>query len=234
MLRHAVMLAGFAIVAGGCTAFVVVTLNGKEGAGPAQGGCFNLPSNACGNCIATQCECTTSECSPIRSLSAVCGFSTQSTLPSEVRACATDPSVGYNYSDNCSQFFVDGGTYASSVTTQAAAENNVTLCVRDYCKGDCRTCSTSVKVCDTDKTPLEDAGGCGACLYKAMSIANSPCQDIMAGSDYYCNDIASDLSACATPVGSSTCVTADCSGISQAEGGLAQCLWSQCASSCPN
>ena len=225
------VLASRALFACGCSAFVASQLSGKQGSPANQkvGGCYNLPNNQCGACIAQNCEDPNG--SPPVSLAAVCSFQSPDTYT--VQDCANDSTVGY--ADNCSLLFKDGGTYASSLTQQSAAENNVRLCVRDRCMTSCRTCAPDVPYCNTDSTPLADAGACGACLNAAMNLPNSPCQAPLVQSDFGCESyIQTDIAACATPVGDTTCISPDCSGLQSQDAGVLGCLWQQCASSCPN
>jgi len=223
--------APLALLAGGCTAFVYSQLSGDQGSpgNEVVGDCYNLPNNQCGACIAQSCEDPNG--SPPVSLAAVCSFESPDTYG--VQECASDPTVGYP--DNCSGLFVDGGAYASSISQQSAAENNVKLCVRDHCMKSCRACAPDVPYCNTDSTPLADAGACGACLYNAMNPPNSPCQQALIGSDFGCDTYtASQIAACATPSGPDTCDTPDCSGLSGTDAGLYACLWQQCQDQCPN
>lgn len=229
--RTAATLCVLAVFAGGCTAFVAAELSGDQGSGPAIGSCFQLPDNQCGSCIATQCE--QPDQTPPVSLAQVCSIG-GSDLPYTVQECANNPSVAVYYDDYCSQLFQDGGTYASGIDTLATAENNVELCIRDQCETSCRTCSTPVTVCNSDTTPLEDAGGCGACLYNAMSQPGAQCQGYLIANTYSCGEISTELSNCATPTGSSSCVSPDCTGLWEAGIPLSGCLHSACGSACPN
>ncbi len=225
----AVVLGALAV---SCTAFVASGLSGYQGPGPTTGGCFALPSNTCGSCIASSCE--KPHDSPPVSLQAVCGFS-GSGLPYDVKQCATDPSISNSGYDTCANVFLDGGTYANTIDTQGTAENNVEKCITDNCFGQCRVCNATVHPCGSDTVDLGDAGACGACLYNAMNFGGA-CQSLVIP---VCNWIQDDVASCAIVKAPNRCNPWDCSSLSSPPTNLdpkAQqaltCLWSACSASC--
>ncbi len=217
-----------------CTAFVVSQLNSYQGQGPAQGGCFSLPSNTCGGCIASSCEAP--DASPPVSLQAVCGFQ-GSGLPYDTRQCATDPSIGSGGYDNCTSVFLEGGAYANTIDTQGTAENNVRKCISDHCFDQCRICTATVYPCGSDQVDLAEAGACGACLYGAMNYGGA-CQNLVIPTCGY--EIQQDVASCAISTASGACNAKDCTNLqsppttlnAQAQAALS-CLWSNCGSACP-
>jgi hypothetical protein len=222
---------GIAVLALSCTAFVAAQLNGYEGPGPTTGGCFLLPSNACGKCIAERCENPQGD--PPVSLQQVCTLKSSS-LPYNTQRCANDPSITNSGYDNCDGVFLDGGTYASTIDTQGTAENNVRKCITDNCFGQCRICNATVYPCSSDTLDLPEAGACGACLYNAMNELNGPCE--LQAIDR-CTYVTSDVASCAIPPG--YCNTADCSNLQSPPSNfdtktqsLLACLWTACQSSC--
>jgi hypothetical protein len=226
-------LALVALVAAGasCTAFVAANLSGTNGnVVKSLGGCFNLTDNSCGECIANNCENPNG--SPPVSLAKVCSLNQYSSLALNTGECVQNPTPE---SYQCGNVFVDGGSYASSIDTSSAAENNAAKCITDNCFTSCNWCAPQVPTCESDTVPLLEAGACGVCLHNAMNLPNSPCQQyVLAGG---CGTGA--IGACATPTGS--CGAFDCSGLSapdtnleDAGYGLVSCLWGECQGQCPN
>ncbi|HSQ67028.1 MAG TPA: hypothetical protein VLM85_27610 [Polyangiaceae bacterium] len=226
----AVVLGALAV---SCTAFVASELSGYQGPGPTTGGCFALPSNACGSCIAQRCE--NPNASPPVSLQAVCGFS-GSGLPYDVKQCATDPSISNSGYDTCaSSVFLDGGAYASAIDTQGSAENNVKKCITDNCLDQCRVCNATVYPCGSDTVDLGDAGTCGACLYNAMNFGGA-CQAAVIP---VCTWIQDDVASCAIITAPAKCNASDCSSLMSPPSNLdpkaqaaLNCLWTACSASC--
>ena len=224
---------GIAALAISCTAFVASQFSGYQGEGPTTGGCFQLPSNNCGSCIAQTCE--NPDNSPPVSLKAVCGFS-GSGLPYDVKQCATDPSISSSGYDTCANYiFLDGGTYASSIDTQGSAENNVKKCITDNCFDQCRLCNATVYPCGSDTLDLGEAGACGACLYNAMNFGGQ-CQSAVIP---VCTWIKDDVASCAITTAPAACNPADCSSLVSPPTNLdpkaraaLSCLWTACSSSC--
>jgi hypothetical protein len=231
-LRVAAALTCLALALGGCTAFVAAELAGDQSSGPPLGGCFNLPNNQCGQCIASACE--DPNASPPVSLAQICAIDQESTVVYDVTNCADDPRFANYY---CSDLYIDGGTYASSIDTPGQAENNLRHCITDNCVDSCSNCGITVPTCGTD-TPLPEAGACGVCLDQAMNTAGAPCQKwVLQGGCY--EDPSSPIGQCAIPAGQ--CQSADCSGLSSPNPNLVDagyalfaCLWSQCQGSCSN
>jgi len=231
--HHAVIIGALSLAAGwGCTAYVAAELSSIGGdGGTTVGDCFDLPSNQCGLCIASACEKPSA--SPPVSLKQVCTFGTSTELPGNVMQCANDPRFA---DQTCQNLFIDGGTYASSITTQGEAENNVEHCISDNCITSCSECNVPVPTCGST-TPLVDAGACGVCLDTAMNHPTSPCQaGVLQGSCY--EDSTNPIAQCAIPQGQ--CTTPDCSGLSSPDPMLDDagyafytCLWQQCQGSCP-
>lgn len=233
--RNLVTLAALAVLTGGCTAFVLSQLPGDAGTSTQSGGCFALPDNQCSQCIVANCEQPTA--SPPVSLAKVCSLdqNSYSSVVEAVTACAEDPTVANN---SCEELFVDGGTYAATIDTQAAAESNLLHCITDHCVTSCSECGVETPSCGNDTVPLADAGACGACLDDAMNRPGSACQSwVLAGGCY--SYVGGPIATCAVPSGS--CNTPDCSGLSapstddnDAGYGLDDCLWQQCGAVCPN
>jgi hypothetical protein len=227
-----VLLACATLVVGGCTLYVAAELSGQQGpGGPQLGDCFNLANNACGQCIASNCENPT--VSPPVSLKQVCSFGTSTNLPSTVQSCVADPRFANFY---CTSSLTDAGVYAPSISTQGAAENNVKKCINDHCLLSCSTCQVPVPTCGSQSTLLADAGACGVCLDNAMNTAGSPCQQYVLQGVCF-EDNSNPISKCAA---SGQCTLADCSGLSSPSTSLddagydfATCMWAQCSGSCP-
>jgi hypothetical protein len=195
------------------------------------GGCFNLPDNQCGQCIAHNCEAPNG--SPPVSLAKICALEMYSSVQSNVTACATTPSIG---SYQCQDSFLEGGAYAPSIDNVSAAESNLKKCIFDNCFTSCSECLVSVLSCSNSTVSLIEAGTCGTCLDNAMNRPNSPCQmPVLQGACY--TDPSSPVSKCAA--GTAQCAQRDCSGLSapplttdDAGYALYTCLWQQCQAMC--
>jgi hypothetical protein len=229
--RAALALVALVGAAASCTAFVAANLADTNGnVVKSLGGCFQLTDNTCGECIANNCE--NPSASPPVSLAKVCSLEQYSSLALNAGECSQNPVPG---SYQCENVFVDGGSYASTIDTPSAAENNAAKCITDNCFTSCSWCAPAVPTCESDTVTLLEAGACGTCIHNAMNLPNSECQPyVLAGG---CTNSA--IAACATPTGS--CGAFDCSGLSapntnldDAGYGLLACLWGKCQGQCPN
>lgn len=213
----------------GCTAFIAANLSGTSGTVQHfVGGCFKLQDTTCGECIANNCENPNDPTKPV-SLEKVCQLDQYAPVISDSQSCAQDPSVG---SYQCTDLFVSGGTYATSIGDESAAVNNLKKCITDNCKTSCSRCEVQVPTCGSDSIDLTEAGACGTCIDQAMNVPNAPCQAIMLKDpSLTCDNYqGGPIGQCAVPSGS--CQTADCTVLASADAGLQYCLWSQCGSTC--
>lgn len=236
--RWLVFFSAFAFATGGCTAFIAAELSGTQGSsdsdsGPPVGDCFKLEANQCGQCIANACENPSG--SPPVSLAKICSDDKYASIITDLASCVSDPRLANYY---CENIMTDGGTYAASIDTPAAAENNLQKCVFDNCLTSCSACGIDVPTCGSDTITLAEAGACGTCLDNAMNPAGAPCQTYVLQHGCY-ESSSGAIAQCAIPSGQ--CSTSDCSGLSSpdtnlddASAGLFTCLWQHCQSSCPN
>ncbi len=234
--RVFVVASSFALIAGaGCTAFIAAELSGKQGsdAGPPLGDCFQLQNNQCGQCIESSCENPSG--SPPVSLAKVCSEDQYASIVTEVGSCVSDPRFANYY---CQGLIQDGGAYATSIDTAAAAESNLRKCITDNCVKSCSECNVPVPTCGSATIELAEAGACGVCLDNAMNRAGSPCQTYVLQEGCY-EDTSGAIAKCAPPSGQ--CATPDCTGLQtpdtnlvDAAAALYTCLWQQCQGSCPN
>ena len=233
MSRH-VWLAVFGLCSAGCTLYVFTQLNGKGGSNnTTTGGCFNLPTNQCGKCIAQQCEVP--DGSPPVSLAQVCSFDPNAGVVTNTTACANQPDI---FSNDCTSVFQEGGAYSPTIDSQGAAENNLKKCITDKCVPSCTECLVNINTCGGAGTvAMADAGTCGACLDQAMNVAGSNCQQwVLQG-----GCVEDPFGAIAKCAGTGTqCQIPDCTGLSapdvnliDAGYALYQCLWGACSSVCP-
>ena len=237
-MRAHVALAAIALVGVGCTAFVAANLAGTNGTTQNYvGGCFNLADTTCGECIANNCEDPNNTTQPV-SLEKVCSLDQYATIISEAQDCSKNSSIN-NY--NCTDLFVDGGTYATSIADEQAAVNNVKQCITKKCATSCSRCAVEVPTCGSSTIDLLEAGTCGTCIDNAMNAPGSPCQQWVQSA---CSEYSSGaVATCTIPSGS--CQTADCSKLSSPSTNLDDagyafytCLWSQCgpqgSNECPS
>lgn len=235
-MRVHLALSVIAMVGAGCTAFVAANLSNTNGTVQhTVGGCFNLADTTCGECIANNCEDPNNATQPV-SLQKVCSWD-YSSVKSAAQDCSQNSSIN-NY--NCAEMFIDGGTYATSIDTQQAAENNLRHCITDHCLTSCSRCAVQVPTCGSTTVDLLEAGTCGTCIDQAMNAPGSPCQKYVISQDSVCTEYSSgSVATCAIPSGS--CQTADCSDLSSPPANITDagyafysCLWSQCGSQCPS
>lgn len=227
--RYHVALGAFAAAAlVGCTAFVAVNLSDTNGTVQHYvGGCFKLPDTTCGECIANNCENPDDPQKPV-SLQKVCALDPYASVISNAQGCAQDPSVD---SYQCTDVFLTGGAYASSIDDESAAVNNVKKCITDNCTASCSRCEVQVPTCGNDTIDLLEAGTCGSCIDQAMNQPGGPCQSfILAGNSCYTYQSGA-IATCAVPSGS--CEAPDCGALENADAGINACLWANCGSSCP-
>ncbi len=244
---RAVALVTFAFVAlaaGGCTAFIAAELSSDQG-GSNDGGtgsetsvsndCFMLPQNQCGSCIESSCENPNG--SPPVSLKAVCNLDQTGELVETVQDCVSDPTFS---NTDCYELLADAGTtYAASIGSAAAADNNLQKCISQHCAPSCSACEPRVPTCSSQSIALSEAGACGVCLDNAMNPPNAPCQTWVLQGGCADESTSSPIAECAPPTGQ--CTPADCSNLQapstdydDAGYGLLSCLWQQCQGSCPN
>jgi len=237
-LRTFLALSTVAFFGAGCTAFVASQLSGDSsdgGPGQVGAGCFHVTDNVCGECIVSHCENPTGN--PPVSLAAVCSESQYDSITLAVEDCTQNPGLD-NYS--CSEMYIDGGTYATSIDTAGAAVSNLEHCITDNCVPSCSQCNVQVPTCQSESVSLAEAGACGQCFDEMMNTPGGGCQSyVLAPNEFneaVCGSLTTAISKCAVPSGS--CSTADCSGVSSptssdpAVQNAFACLWQQCASSC--
>ncbi|CAN5771473.1 hypothetical protein BH09MYX1_BH09MYX1_44200 [soil metagenome] len=237
--RHAVSLALAALLVlpatGACTIYASASLGGLGSDNPnALGSCFQLQATACGKCIATQCEAPSRVGQPV-SLVAQCNADAKDYIISDVQSCAKEPDIRSG-SDSCSSYFSNtGGQYAASITEEGAIQNNIKLCIRDYCKGDCRVCEFTMDDCN--KTTPITTSTCGKCIATESNPGGS-CHDYILDSSV-CNSTTRDnVETCALPT--TGCTTPSCnalfnpsSGASSAIKSYSSCIKSACEAQCP-
>ncbi len=226
--RFHVAIGAIALAGVGCTAFVAANLSGTNGTvDKSIGGCFKLADTTCGECIANNCENPDDPTQPV-SLEKVCSLDQTASIIDEAQTCSASASID-DY--NCTDLFVDGGTYASSIDDESAAVNNVKQCITQKCATSCSRCVVQVPTCGSDTIDLTEAGTCGNCIDQAMNAPGSACQPFVLQGE--CSTYpSSPIATCAVPSGS--CQTSDCTTLAAADAGLNGCLWGQCGSSCPN
>ena len=231
-MRRYAWLAILGLSASGCTLYVLSQLSGKGGSNnnTELGGCFQLPNNQCGQCIAQQCEIP--DASPPVSLAQVCALDPTGEITIEGANCASQPDIT---STDCAELFQEGGAYSPTIGTAGAAENNLRKCIFDRCVPSCSECLVTINGC-TGSVPIAEAGACGACLDQAMNAVGSACQPwVLQGGCI--EDPSGSIAACA---GTGTqCQTSDCSGLSAPDPSLIdagyalyQCLWTTCSGAC--
>lgn len=217
-----------------CTLYVATQLPQPEGGVTTTvGDCFDLAANQCGQCIVNSCENPSG--SPPVSLKQVCSLNKYASIVYTVQQCTQDPRRANYY---CQDMYVDGGTYASSITDESAAVSNLEHCITDNCVPACSECIVPVPTCGSESVDLPKAGNCGACLDQAMNPPGAACQQwVLKGGCY--EDSSGAIAKCAIPAGQ--CSTADCSGLQNPSSSLVPeaqslytCLWQQCSGSCPN
>lgn len=221
---------------GACTIYATASLSGLGADDPnLLGGCFQLSSTACGKCIATQCEAPNRGGQP-SSLSALCTKAPTSVLIRHAQACAKDPDITSDYTNYCSTFFGSSNTgqYATALDSQGAIENNLKLCVRDLCLGDCRTCTFTMTDCGTE-VPISKSP-CGKCIADATALGGT-CHDKVIATDVCNSTTATIIKACALPKGG--CKTPSCTalftpgtGASAGFKALSTCLAAECSAAC--
>ena len=236
-MRPHVALAAISLVAAGCTAFVAANLAGTNGTVQHYlGGCFQLADTTCGQCIANNCEDPNNASQPV-SLQKVCTLNQYSLIISAAQDCSKNTSIN-NY--NCTDMYIDGGTYAASIDNEQAAVNNLKQCITQNCKTSCNRCAVEVPTCGSDTIDLLEAGACGVCIDQAINSPGGDCQQFILGPADLCSEYPqSPVAQCAIPAGS--CQTADCSQIQSpssntSDAGLAYyaCLRNKCGSVCPS